>query len=57
MWNYERLNQPSMMDLKAWGVAALMASAGASFHRRMADGKKEFFRMFVLHEGLRNFWP
>ena len=50
------LCQPSMLDLKAWGVAAWMASAGASFHKRMAAGENEALGMFVLRDGTRNFW-
>ena len=44
-----------MLDLKACGVAALTASVGASFQRRIADGKNEDFITLDLHEGTRNF--
>ena len=41
-WVYsERFSQPSKLDRKAWGVAALTASVGASFQRRIAEGKND----------------
>ena len=52
----ERFSQASMLDLKACGVAALTASVGASFQRRIADRKNEDFITLDLHEGTRNFW-
>ena len=55
-WVYsERFSQPSKLDRKAWGVAALTASVGASFQRRIAEGKNEPFMMLVLQEGTRSF--
>ena len=31
-----------------------MASAGALFHKRMAEGENEALRMLVLHDGTSN---
>ena len=33
-----------------------MVLAGASFHKRMAEGENEALRMLVLRDGTRNFW-
>ena len=46
-----------MIDLKACGDDALMASTGVSFQSLIAEGKSEFLRMLVLHDLFRNFLP
>lgn len=47
---------PLLMDLKAWGQLAAVASVEILFHKHMAEGKEEFLWTSVLVQGTCSLW-